>query len=102
MRFHHLDRNFKLIKSYVLDNVPVELGIETIKQHNGYFYLCHYTDNLCIKLDRDFKEVARYNVNGTCGLVFDGDDIWVGATWHKPDVRRWASSLNRISPPPGF
>jgi hypothetical protein len=102
VRFHHLDRNYKLINSHVLDNVPVELGIETIKQHKGYFYLCHYTDNLCIKLDRDFKEVARYNVNGTCGLVFDGDDIWVGVTWLKPGTQRWMSSLNRIDPPSGL
>ena len=26
VRFHHVDRNYKLIKSYVLDNVPVKLG----------------------------------------------------------------------------
>lgn len=102
VRFHHLDRNYKLINSHVLDNVPVELGIETIKQHKGYFYLCHYTDNLCIKLDGDFKEVARYNINGTCGLVFDGDDIWVGVTRLEPETKRWVSSLNRIDPPSGF
>ena len=102
VRFHHLDSNYKLINSHVLDNVPVELGIETMKQHKGYFYLCHYTDNLCIKLDRDFKEVARYNINGTCGLVFDGDDIWVGVTRLKPETKRWVSSLNRIDPPSGF
>ena len=102
VRFHHLDRNFKLLKSYVLDNVPVELGIETIKRHNGYFYLSHYTGNLCIKLDRNFKEVGRYNVNGTCGLVFDGDKIWVGATWLKPGTKRWVSGLNSIVPPSGF
>ena len=102
VRFHHLDRNYRLIKSYVLDNVPVELGIETIKRHNGHFYLCHYTGSLCIKLDKNFKEVARYNVNGTCGLVFDGDSIWVGATWVDRGTKRWVSSLNRIDPPIGF
>ena len=113
VRFHHLDGNFKLIKSYVLDNVPVPLGIETIKQHNGYFYLNHYTEEalklgqrtgkaLCIKLDRDFREVARYEVNGTCGLVFDSDSIWVGATWQEPGAKGWVSSLNRVAPPFGF
>lgn len=113
VRFHHLDANYKLIKSYVLDNVPVPLGIETIKRHNGCFYLNHYTKEalmlgqrtrkaLCIKLDKDFKEVARYEVNGTCGLVFDGDSIWVGATWQEPSSKRWVSSLNRVDPPYGF
>ena len=102
VRFHHLDRNYKLIKSYVLDNVPVELGIETIKRHGGYFYLSHYTGNLCIKLDADLKEIARYKVNGTCGLVFDGDDVWIGTTWVKAGTKRWVSGLKRIVPPLGF
>ena len=90
-----------------------KMDIETIKRHNGYFYLNHYTKealklgqrtgkSLCIKLDRDFKEVARYDVNGTCGLVFDNDGIWVGATWREPGVKGWVSSLNRVDPPAGF
>lgn len=103
VRFHHLDRNYKLIKSYVLDNVPVKLGIETIKRHGGYYYLNHYDKGgLCIKLDKNFKEVARYRVDGTCGLVFDGDDIWIGVTRRTADQKRWASGLKRIKPPAGF
>jgi hypothetical protein len=103
VRFHHLDRNYKLIKSYVLDNVPVQLGIETIKRRAGHFYLNHYAaGGLCIKLDRDFNEVARYKVDGTCGLVFDGDSIWIGKTRRTADGKRWASSLKRVKPPKGF
>ena len=102
VRFHHLDRDYKLIKSYVLDNVPVKLGIETIKQHNGYFYLSHYSkDGLCIKLNRDFKEVARYPFDGTCGLVFDGDYVWTGVIRRNAD-KRWCSVLKRRKPPTGF
>ena len=103
VRFHHLDRNYKLIKSYVLDNVPVELGIETIKQHGGYFYLSHYSKNgLCIKLDKDFKEVARYQFDGTCGLIFDEGYVWTGKIRRTADKKRWCSCLKRIKPPAGF
>lgn len=103
VRFHHLDRNYKLIKSYVLDNVPVKLGIETIKQHGGYFYLSHYAKNgLCIKLDKNFKEVARYQFDGTCGLIFDGGYVWTGVIGRTPDTKRNCSSLRRTKPPAGF
>ena len=103
VRFHHLDRNYKLIKSYVLDNVPVKLGIETIKRHGGFYYLNHYLKGgLCIKLDKDFKEVARYQVDGTCGLIFDGDYIWVGKTRRGADAKMWTSGIMRIKPPAGF
>ena len=104
VRFHHLDGDFRLIRSHVLDNVPAEFGIETIKRHGGCFYLCHYADagSLCVKLDKDFREVARYNVDGACGLVFDGDNVWVGATWVDKNTGRWVSDLKRIAPPPGF
>ena len=103
VRFHHLDGNFKLVKSHVLDNIPVLLGIETIKLHGGHFYLNHYsTGGLCIKLDKNFKEVARYQLDGTCGLVFDGDYVWTGHTHKDKDGKRWTSGLKRIKPPAGF
>ncbi|MBR2838437.1 MAG: hypothetical protein IKE55_06630 [Kiritimatiellae bacterium] len=103
VRFHHLDRNYKLIKSYVLDNVPVRLGIETIKRRGGHYYLNHYLDGgLCIKLDKDFKEVARYRLDGTCGLIFDGEYVWTAFIRRTPDGKRWASGLRRSKPPAGF
>lgn len=104
VRFHHIGKDYKLIKSYVLDNVPVKLGIETIKRHNGHYYLNHYlSGGLCIKLDKDFKEVARYDkVNGTCGLIFDGDRVWIGTTTRAPGSKMWKSGLRRIKAPDGF
>ena len=103
VRFHHIGKDYKLIKSYVLDNVPVKLGIETIKRHNGFFYLNHYTKGgLCIKLDKDFKEVARFTFNGTCGLIFDGGNVWVGVSKRYAERKRFSSSLKRLSPPAGF
>lgn len=102
VRFHHIGKDYRLIKSYVLDNVPVKLGIETIKMHNGFFYLNQYKGKgLCIKLDRDFKEVARFKLNGTYGLVFDGDYIWLGRT-KRNEARRFVSEFVRVKAPAGF
>ena len=102
VRFHHIGKDYKLIKSYVLDNVPVKLGIETIKRHNGFFYLSQYRGKgLCIKLDKNFKEVARFELNGTYGLTFDGDYIWVGRTKRNAD-KRFVSEYVRIKAPAGF
>jgi len=102
VRFHHLDKDFKLIKSYVLDDVPVKLGIETIKLHGGFFYLNMYLNGgLCVKLDGDFREVGRYRLNGTYGLVFDGDEVWEGYTRQDPETKKWTSGLKRVDSPFG-
>ena len=102
VRFHHLDKDFRLIKSYVLDDVPVKLGIETIKLHGGFYYLNMYLHGgLCLKLDQDFREVARYRLNGTYGLVFDGDEVWAGYTRQNPETKKWASGLRRVDSPFG-
>ena len=42
VRFHHLDKDFRLIKSYILDNVNVKLGIEVLKRHKGFTYVVPY------------------------------------------------------------
>ena len=103
VRFHHLDKNYRLIKSYVLDNVPVRLGIETIKHRGGYAYLCPYfTNGLAIKLDKDFKEIGRYTVDGSCGLVFDGSYVWTGETRRNAETKKWRSRLKRRKAPTGF
>ena len=92
-----------LIKSYVLDNVPVKLGIETIKHRGGYAYLCPYfTNGLAIKLDKDFKEIGRYTVDGSCGLVFDGSYVWTGETRRNAETKKWRSRLKRRKAPTGF
>ena len=80
VRFHHLDKDFKLIKSHIVDNVPVRLGIEVIKRRGDFLYLNMYGKPGAVKLDKDFKEVARGDLTGSLGLVFDGDTVWVGKT----------------------
>ena len=95
VRFHHLDRDFKLIESRVLDNVPVKLGIEVIKRRGDDLYLNMYGKPGTIRLDRNFNETWRGELGGSCGLVFDGDDIWNGATKRDPKSGRYASKLVR-------
>ena len=101
VRFHHLDKDFRLIKSYILDNVNVKLGIEVLKRHKGFTYVVPY--GMCLKLDGDFKEVARYKYGGAKGLVFDGDDVWIGVGLKNKATNRHASKLVRCKNlPAGF
>ena len=93
VRFHHFDKNFKLIESHVLNDVSVALGIEVMKFHDGFVWACPY--GLRIKLDRNFREVARYAAKGDCGLVFDGDQVWCGATSRKAKGAPYTSALVR-------
>ena len=91
VRFHHLDKDFNLIKSHVLDNVPVKLGIEILKRRGSDIYLNLYGVDKdkkslgfdAIRLDANFREVARGKLGGATGLVFDGEFVWTG--WTKLD-----------------
>ena len=65
--------------------------------------LCILDDGgLCLKLDKDFREVARYRFDGTVGLVFDRDSVWTGYSCYNPDTKTWTSGLRRVVPPAGF
>ena len=83
VRFHHIGRDYKLIKSYVHDNVPVKLGIEVIKRKGDFLYLNMYGEPGTVKLDRDFHEVWRGSLHGSMGLVFDGNYNWIGHSARK-------------------
>ena len=88
VRFHHLDKDFKLIRSYVIDNAPVKLGIETLKRKGGCVYLGMYGGDKdgktlgfdTIKLDRDYKEVWRGRLGISLGAIEDHGRLWVGKT----------------------
>ena len=103
VRFHHIGRDYRLIRSYVLDNVPVKLGIEVIKRQGDGFVLCTYggdrngkkLDFNCIRLDRDFREVGRENLNGACGFIRDGASVWVGKSTRDKETKRYTSALRR-------
>ena len=92
VRFHHLDKDFNLIKSHVLDNVPVKLGIEVIKRRGNDIFLDMYGVDKddrslgfdAVRLGPDFRENARGRLGGAMGLVFDGDFAWTA--WSRKDA----------------
>ena len=104
VRLHHLDRNYRLLRSVVLDNIEVKLGIETIKYRNGELFLSLYKgDGLLVVLDAGtFKEKRRQYYDGTTGLVFDGASAWCGRTRRNAGTGRFESSLIRCSAPEGL
>ena len=97
VRLHHLGGDFRLVKSVVLDDVEVKLGIETIKYRDGELFLSMYKGKgLLVVLDaKTFREKRRHACNGTTGLVFDGDFAWRGQTSWNPDTKKYSSSLVR-------
>ena len=90
VRFHHLDKNFKLIKSHVLDNVTVRLG--------DFIYLFLYTGKgLCIKLDRNFRGVDRFeDCPGNVGIFWDGAYVWRGVSHRVDGKKLYTSALERM------
>ena len=110
VRFHHLDRDFKLIRSYVLDNVPVKLGIEIIKRHGDEFYLCVYGVDKSgnslgfdtIVLGPDLKERRRLKLGAATGLVFCGESIWAASTrMIDKEAKVYTSKIRRVNRPTG-
>ena len=103
VRFHHLDRNYRLLESVVLDNVEVKLGIETIKYRDGELFLSFYKGKgLLVVLDAaTFKEKRRQKYDGTTGLVFDGASAWCGHTRRNAQTGRFESMLIRCAAPGG-
>ena len=110
VRFHHLDRDFKLIRSHVLDNVPVKLGIEIIKRHGDEFYLCVYgvdrdkrpLDFDTIVLGPDLRERRRLKLGAATGLVFCGEAIWAASTrMIDKETKTYASKIRRVNLPTG-
>ena len=103
VRFHHLDADFKLIKSHVLDNVPVKLGIEVIKRVGSDFFLnCYGTDKDgkplpfdTIRVDANFRETGRGKLGGATGLVFDGESVWTGWTRFDKESKTYTSKIVR-------
>ena len=103
VRFHHLDADFKLIKSHVLDNVPVKLGIEVIKRVGSDFFLnCYGTDKDgkplpfdTIRMDANFRETGRGKLGGATGLVFDGESVWTGWTRFDKATKIFTSKIVR-------
>lgn len=98
VRFHHISRDYRLIKSYVLDVGEVKLGIEVIKNQPDGIYLFMYRgqDN-CIKLDKQsFKEVWRGRLAGSTGIIFTPGGTFVSHTSRDPATKHFTSSLRLL------
>ena len=103
VRFHHIGKDYRLIRSYVRDNVPVMHGIEVIKRHEKDFYLCFWGVDKdmrplefdTVRLDGDFKETWRGKMEASDGFVFEGDDVWIGVSRKDKDGEFYRSCLVR-------
>jgi len=92
VRFHHFDKDFKLIQTHVVDGLKVPMGIEVIRCYGNAVYLAIYPGRtsgvkrgILVKLDAaTLKEVGRLDVNGCTGIVFDGPHAWLGGVgWNQ-------------------
>ena len=101
VRLHRLSRDFQLVKTAVLDNVEVKLGIETIKYRDGELFLSMYKGKgLLVVLDAEtFTEKRRQAYNGTTGLLFDGQFAWCGQTKKNTKSGRFESAIVRCKAP---
>jgi len=101
VRLHRLSRDFQLVKTVVLDNVEVKLGIETIKYRDGELFLSMYKGKgLLVVLDAEtFAEKRRQTYNGTTGLLFDGQFAWCGQTKKSTKSGRFESAIVRCKAP---
>ena len=108
VRFHHLDRDFKLIRSYVLDDVPVMLGIEVIRRRGDEFFLGVYGRDRAgrrlyfdtIVLGPDFRERRRLRLGGAMGLVFGKESVWTASSRLDKNTNAYVSCLRRADPMP--
>lgn len=103
-RLHQLGPDFNLVRTVVLDNFEIPLGIETIKYRDGELYLSCYKggSGLLVVLNaQTFAEKRRQKFNGATGLVFDGPCAWRGRTVQDAKTKKWKSTLIRCEMPKG-
>ena len=95
VRLHHISPDFKLISSYVIENVKVKLGIETIKYYGGELYLHMYAPGglTVVLTPTTFKEKRRFRRDGACGLIFDGGQVWRGISRQDLTLTTFTSKL---------
>lgn len=99
VKFHHVDRNFKLIKTHVIDvGMPVKLGIEVIRRQDDDLYLFIYGGPV-MRLDaKSFSVKGRYrSFGGQMGFSRDGDSAWIAHSERDESAgRQWKSGLHRV------
>lgn len=98
VRFHRLDRDFKLISSHIVDDLPmVRFGIEVIKRRgNDVFLFMYEGPTVCLDA-KTLKEKARYrSVGGAMGMVFDAKCVWKGVSARDGKTKMFSSKLERL------
>lgn len=99
VRFHHVNSNFAVLSTHLIDDLKIKMGIETIKRYGDSLYLFCYGAPI-VRLDaKTFKETGRLGgFNGTCGFIYDGQNFWFGTSkcikGKKPVA--WRSKLVRV------
>ena len=97
VKFHHVSRDYKLIKTHVVDlGKPVQLGIEVIRRYGNDVYLFIYGGPV-MKLDATtFEVTGKYrSFGGQMGFARDGEFAWTGFSKKDPQTNRWSSGLKR-------
>ena len=98
VKFHHIGRDYKLIKTHVVDvGQPVKLGIEVIRRYGTDLYLFIYGCPV-IRLDaRTLETTGRIAFpGGTVGIAKEGDSVWVGRTMKDSYPKGCRSDLVRM------
>lgn len=99
IKFHHLDREFHLIQTHVIDvGQDVSLGIEVIKRVGNDVLLFPY-GTLAVHLNGTTLQVTGLlqMPGGDRGFVLDGTSVWIGKSTARASDARWESQLVRKS-----
>ena len=97
VKFHHLDRAFRLIRTHVIDvGQEVALGIEVIRRVGNDVYLFPYGTR-AVRLNGTTLQVTGLvkTPGGDRGFVPDGTSVWVGVSEARAADGRWVSRLAR-------
>ena len=98
VKFHHLDRDFRLIRTHVVDlGKKVDLGIEVIRRCGNDVSLFIYGGPV-VRLDAKTLEVTgRFrSFGGQMGFSKDGDSAWIGVSGREEKGKPWTSRLRRV------
>lgn len=100
VKFHHIGRDYKLIKTHVVDvGKDVKLGIEVIRRYGEDVYLFIYGGPV-VRLDaKTFRVTGRFkSFGGQMGFAKDGDSAWIAKSVPDKDSngKIWRSKLVRV------
>lgn len=98
VKFHHLDRDFRLIRTHVVDvGTAVKMGIEVIRRYGNDVYLFIYGGPV-MRLDaRTLEVTGRFkSFGGQMGFSKDGDSAWIGVSKRAGEGKPWVSGIRSV------